>query len=61
VPYVTPVIAAFMPLAAGLCLLTTTAWTLLERGILRRALPPAPQAPAPPPPRRQVRPARPSD
>jgi YidC/Oxa1 family membrane protein insertase len=38
-PYMTPVIAAFMPLAAGLCLLTTTAWTLLERSILCRALP----------------------
>jgi YidC/Oxa1 family membrane protein insertase len=40
-PYVTPVVAAFMPLAAGLCLLTTMAWTLLERAILlRRALVP---------------------
>ena len=34
VPFVTPVIAAFMPLAAGLYLLTTTAWTLLERRVL---------------------------
>jgi YidC/Oxa1 family membrane protein insertase len=37
-PYVTPVIAAFMPLAAGLYLLTTTGWTLLERTLLARAL-----------------------
>jgi YidC/Oxa1 family membrane protein insertase len=42
----TPVIAAFMPLAAGLCLLTTTAWTLLEKSLLRRALPAAGQQPA---------------
>ena len=42
-PYVTPVIAAFMPLAAGLCLLTTMAWTLLERSLLlRRAIMPVP-------------------
>jgi hypothetical protein len=38
---VTPVIAAFMPLAAGLYLLTTTGWTLLERTLLARALAPA--------------------
>ena len=47
-PYLTAVIAAFLPLAAGLYLLITTAWTLLERTLLRRFLlrPPAP----PPPP-----------
>jgi YidC/Oxa1 family membrane protein insertase len=46
-PYVTPVVAAFMPLAAGLCLLTTMAWTLLERAILlRRALVSLPPGPA---------------
>jgi hypothetical protein len=39
-PYVTPVIAAFMPLAAGLYLLTTSGWTLLERTLLARALAP---------------------
>jgi YidC/Oxa1 family membrane protein insertase len=52
IPYVTPVIAAFMPLAAGLYLLTTTGWTLLERTLLARALAPAspvtPVAPAGP-------------
>jgi YidC/Oxa1 family membrane protein insertase len=35
-PYVTVVVAAFVPLAAGLYLLTTTAWTLAERIGLRR-------------------------
>lgn len=35
-PYVTVVIAAFLPLAAGLYLVTTTAWTLAERTLLRR-------------------------
>ena len=56
-PYLTAVIAAFLPLAAGLYLLITTAWTLLERTLLRRFLlrPPAPPPPpsgrpAPPPP-----------
>ncbi len=37
-PYSTVVIAAFVPLAAGLYLLTTTAWTAVERAILRRRL-----------------------
>jgi YidC/Oxa1 family membrane protein insertase len=35
VPYLTVVVAAFLPLAAGLYLVTTTAWTLAERRILR--------------------------
>jgi YidC/Oxa1 family membrane protein insertase len=35
-PYLTAVFAAFLPLAAGLYLVTTTAWTLGERTILRR-------------------------
>jgi YidC/Oxa1 family membrane protein insertase len=35
-PYLTVVIAAFLPLAAGLYLVTTTAWTLAERITLRR-------------------------
>jgi YidC/Oxa1 family membrane protein insertase len=35
-PCVTVVIAAFLPLAAGLYLVTTTAWTLAERTVLRR-------------------------
>ncbi len=34
VPYVTLAIAAVMPLAAGLYLLTTTAWAAAERAIL---------------------------
>jgi YidC/Oxa1 family membrane protein insertase len=35
-PYSTAVIALFVPLAAGIYLLTTTAWTLAERAALRR-------------------------
>jgi len=34
-PYMTVVIAAFVPLAAGLYLLTTTSWTAAERAIFR--------------------------
>lgn len=33
-PFATVIIAAFVPLAAGIYLLTTTAWTLAERTIL---------------------------
>ena len=33
-PYTTLVIAAVMPLAAGLYLLTTTAWAAAERAVL---------------------------
>ncbi|HEY2579590.1 MAG TPA: membrane protein insertase YidC [Streptosporangiaceae bacterium] len=40
-PYGTVVIAAFLPLAAGLYLATTTAWTLAERTLLRRSASPA--------------------
>lgn len=36
-PYLTAVVAAFLPLAAGLYLVTTTAWTLAERMLLRRS------------------------
>ena len=36
-PYFTVVLAAFVPLAAGVYLLTTTAWTLAERVFLQRA------------------------
>jgi YidC/Oxa1 family membrane protein insertase len=36
-PYATVVVAAFVPLAAGLYLVTTTAWTLAERMLLRGA------------------------
>jgi YidC/Oxa1 family membrane protein insertase len=35
-PYTTLVIAAFVPLAAGLYLLATTAWTAAERALFRR-------------------------
>jgi YidC/Oxa1 family membrane protein insertase len=35
-PYFTAVIALFVPLAAGIYLLTTTAWTVAERAALRR-------------------------
>jgi YidC/Oxa1 family membrane protein insertase len=37
-PYFTVVVAAFVPLAAGVYLLTTTAWTLAERAFVQRAL-----------------------
>jgi YidC/Oxa1 family membrane protein insertase len=37
-PYLTVVVAAFAPLAAGLYLLTTTAWTQAERTVLRRRI-----------------------
>ena len=37
-PYVTVVFAAFLPLAAGIYLVTTTAWTLGERALLGRQL-----------------------
>jgi YidC/Oxa1 family membrane protein insertase len=43
-PCVTVVIAAFLPLAAGLYLVTTTAWTLTERTLLRRRLGRSPAA-----------------
>jgi YidC/Oxa1 family membrane protein insertase len=37
-PFATVVVAAFLPLAAGLYLVTSTAWTLAERMFLRRPL-----------------------
>jgi YidC/Oxa1 family membrane protein insertase len=37
-PFGTVLIAAIVPLAAGLYLLTTTAWTVAERTVLRRIL-----------------------
>jgi hypothetical protein len=36
VPFASLVTAAIVPLAAGLYLLATTAWTLAERTVLRR-------------------------
>ena len=48
IPYATVAVAAVLPLAAGLYLLTTTAWSAAERAILgRRLLPPAHGAAAP--------------
>jgi YidC/Oxa1 family membrane protein insertase len=40
-PYTTLAIAAFVPLAAGIYLVTTTAWTVAERMLLRRWITPA--------------------
>jgi YidC/Oxa1 family membrane protein insertase len=37
-PFVTVVVAAFVPLAAALYMLTSAAWTLGERALLRRVL-----------------------
>jgi YidC/Oxa1 family membrane protein insertase len=37
-PYFSVAVAAFVPLAAGVYLLTTTAWTLAERVFVQRAL-----------------------
>jgi hypothetical protein len=37
-PYATLAVAAVMPLAAGLYLLTTTAWAAAERAVLGRRL-----------------------
>lgn len=39
--FATAVVAVFVPLAAGLYLLVTVAWTLGQRLVLRRILPPA--------------------
>jgi len=36
-PFATVAIAAFVPLAAGLYLATSTAWTLAERALLARS------------------------
>jgi len=38
VPYFTVAVAAFVPLAAGVYLLTTTAWTLAERAFVQRTM-----------------------
>jgi len=45
-PYLTVVIAAFVPLAAGLYVLTSTAWTAAERAIWRRRTRTGGQVPA---------------
>jgi YidC/Oxa1 family membrane protein insertase len=36
IPYTTVAFAAFLPLASGLYLATSTAWTLAERHLMRR-------------------------
>ena len=41
-PFMTVVIAAFVPLAAGLYLLTSASWTAIERRVLRGRVRPAP-------------------
>jgi YidC/Oxa1 family membrane protein insertase len=41
-PFVTVLVAAVVPLAAGLYLLTTAAWTVIERAVLRRRFLPGP-------------------
>jgi YidC/Oxa1 family membrane protein insertase len=46
-PFTTLVIAAFVPLAAGLYLLTTSTWTLAERTLLRRRIAPPATGAAP--------------
>lgn len=48
-PYVTVVFAAFVPLAAAVYILTSTAWTVVERATLRRLLDPERGRPAPSP------------
>lgn len=53
-PYTTVAVAAFMPLAAGLYLLTTTAWTAGERAIFGRRV----QKSSPPEAGRPALPAR---
>jgi YidC/Oxa1 family membrane protein insertase len=44
-PFISVVIAAFVPLAAGLYLVTTAVWTLGERFLLRRSSQPRPAEP----------------
>jgi YidC/Oxa1 family membrane protein insertase len=52
IPYTTVAIAAVVPLAAGLYLLTTTAWAAAERAVITRRMPPG----RPSPGRREIRP-----
>ena len=42
-PFTTLLVAAFVPLAAGIYLLVTTAWTVTERAVLQRRMARAPQ------------------
>jgi len=52
-PYLTVVFAAFVPLAAGIYLLASTAWSLAERRLFRRITPAAVPATDQQPERRQ--------
>lgn len=45
-PFMTAIVALFVPLAAALYLVVTTVWTFGERSILKRLLPPPAMAPA---------------
>jgi YidC/Oxa1 family membrane protein insertase len=45
-PFLTAIVALFVPLAAALYLVVTTVWTFGERWTLRRLLPPADAVPA---------------
>jgi len=57
IPYVTVAIAAVVPLAAGLYLLTTTAWAAAERAVITRKISGVtPSPPTPNPGRGKVRP-----
>jgi YidC/Oxa1 family membrane protein insertase len=48
IPYVTVAIAAVVPLAAGLYLLTTTAWAAAERAVITRRMSPGRPTPGQP-------------
>ena len=57
IPYTTVAIAAVVPLAAGLYLLTTTAWAAAERAVITRRISPGrPASGQPSPGRREIRP-----
>jgi YidC/Oxa1 family membrane protein insertase len=62
IPYTTVAIAAVVPLAAGLYLLTTTAWAAAERAVITRRMSPGRPSPGQPSPgqpspgRREIRP-----
>jgi YidC/Oxa1 family membrane protein insertase len=62
IPYATVAIAAVVPLAAGLYLLTTTAWAAAERAVITRRMSPGRPSPGRPSPgrpspgRREIRP-----
>ena len=57
IPYTAVAIAAVVPLAAGLYLLTTTAWAAAERAVITRRISPGrPASGQPSPGRREIRP-----